>query len=201
MLWDSEDLAIVEGVIGLAAAFRRTVIAEGVETAEHGELLLRLGCDLAQGYGIAKPMPAEALPGWVAAWRPEPAWADYRNTFVKRDDIPLTYAEVDHRNWVKNLEACLTDSTVAPPPVDSKTCRFGLWYHSEGYLRYSHYPEFIAIDSVHEALHELGRELVAMRINGHAAQAGLRVKELHVLRDELIRRLHALSAAMVKERS
>jgi len=70
MLCDAEDLAIVEGVIGLAAAFRRTVIAEGVETAEHGALLMKLGCDLAQGYGIARPMPAAELPDWVRRWRP-----------------------------------------------------------------------------------------------------------------------------------
>jgi len=56
MLDDPDDLAILEGVIGLAAAFRRQVIAEGVETIEHGEVLLQLGCDLAQGYGIARPM-------------------------------------------------------------------------------------------------------------------------------------------------
>ena len=78
MLWNAEDLALVEGVIGLAAAFRRTVIAEGVETAEHGGLLLKLGCDLAQGYGIARPMPADELPGWVRQWRPAATWATHR---------------------------------------------------------------------------------------------------------------------------
>lgn len=90
MLWDSEDLAIVEGVIGLAAAFRRVVIAEGVETAEHGELLLRLGCDLAQGYGIARPMPASELPGWIAHWRPDPAWTSSRQHVRHVDDLPIT---------------------------------------------------------------------------------------------------------------
>ncbi|MDR1934192.1 MAG: EAL domain-containing protein [Candidatus Accumulibacter sp.] len=74
MLSDSGDMAIVEGIIGLAAAFGKTVIAEGVETAEHGRLLLRLGCELAQGYGIARPMPASELPTWIATWRPPSAW-------------------------------------------------------------------------------------------------------------------------------
>ena len=78
MLWNAEDLTIVEGVIGLAAAFRRTVIAEGVESAEHGALLLELGCDLAQGYGIARPMPPDQLPGWVRQWRPAASWAAQR---------------------------------------------------------------------------------------------------------------------------
>jgi diguanylate cyclase (GGDEF)-like protein/PAS domain S-box-containing protein len=75
MLWDTGDLAIVQGIIGLAAAFGRTVIAEGVETEEHGKLLLRLECDLAQGYGIARPMPADELPAWVAGWRPPSTWS------------------------------------------------------------------------------------------------------------------------------
>ena len=76
MLDDPDDLAILEGVISLADAFRRQVIAEGVETVAHGTLLLQLGCELAQGYGIARPMPAAALPGWAAAWRPDPAWVN-----------------------------------------------------------------------------------------------------------------------------
>ena len=68
MLEDPDDLAIVKGVIGLAAAFKREVIAEGVETTAHGERLLALGCELAQGFGIARPMPASDLPAWVATW-------------------------------------------------------------------------------------------------------------------------------------
>ena len=74
MLDDPDDLAILEGVIGLAVAFRREVIAEGVETVAHGTALLQLGCELAQGYGIARPMPAEQLPAWAATWQPDAAW-------------------------------------------------------------------------------------------------------------------------------
>jgi len=69
MLTDADDLAIVKGVIGLAQAFKRNVIAEGVETLTHGELLLSLGCNLAQGYGIARPMPAALVPEWVVHWQ------------------------------------------------------------------------------------------------------------------------------------
>ena len=75
MLEDADDLAILQGVIGLASAFRRSVIAEGVETVAHGTLLLQLGCDLAQGYGISRPMPAEAMQAWATAWQPDAAWA------------------------------------------------------------------------------------------------------------------------------
>lgn len=78
MLKDPDDLAILEGVIGLAAAFKRQVIAEGVETIEHGTALLNLGCELAQGYGIARPMPGAGMPAWAAAWQPDDAWTHWR---------------------------------------------------------------------------------------------------------------------------
>lgn len=75
MLDDSDDLAIIQGIIGLATAFHRNVIAEGVETIEHGEKLLSIGCELAQGYGIARPMPASAIPAWAKNWRPDLKWS------------------------------------------------------------------------------------------------------------------------------
>jgi EAL domain-containing protein (putative c-di-GMP-specific phosphodiesterase class I) len=74
MLNDPNDLAILKGVIGLAVAFKREVIAEGVETVAHGTSLIQLGCELAQGYGIARPMPPEQMPTWVASWQPDAAW-------------------------------------------------------------------------------------------------------------------------------
>jgi len=74
MLVDTDDLAIVTGVIGLAKSFKRNVIAEGVETIEHGSALLQLGCELAQGYGIAKPMPADTIPAWLVEWKPDVSW-------------------------------------------------------------------------------------------------------------------------------
>ncbi|MDX2369600.1 MAG: EAL domain-containing protein [Colwellia sp.] len=74
MLIDADDLAIVEGVIALAKSFKRDVIAEGVETIEHGTALLQLGCELAQGYGIARPMPADDIPAWIRDWKPDVSW-------------------------------------------------------------------------------------------------------------------------------
>lgn len=74
MLIDPEDHAIVLGVIALAHSFNRKVIAEGVETIAHGTELLQLGCELAQGYGIARPMPADEIPDWVNSWQPDATW-------------------------------------------------------------------------------------------------------------------------------
>jgi len=74
MLDDTDDLAIVEGVVGLAKAFKREVIAEGVESVEHGVALIHLGCVLAQGYGIAKPMPANQVSQWLTTWKANESW-------------------------------------------------------------------------------------------------------------------------------
>jgi len=76
MLDSSDSLLILIGVLKLASAFDLKVVAEGVETPEHGFMLLQLGCELAQGYGIARPMPADELPEWVKQWKPDPTWSD-----------------------------------------------------------------------------------------------------------------------------
>lgn len=74
MLDDRDDRAIVLGVIQLAKTFERSVIAEGVETIAHGEQLLSLGCHLAQGFGISKPMPEENFPQWLEKWKAQNEW-------------------------------------------------------------------------------------------------------------------------------
>src|SRR5690554_6188199 len=69
MLTDASDRAIVESVIFLAQRFDHPVLAEGVETMEHARALRDMGCNLIQGYGIARPMPAAAVLPWLAQWR------------------------------------------------------------------------------------------------------------------------------------
>lgn len=74
MLVDASDHNIVESVIRLAEVFQRRVIAEGVETLDHWRELLAMGCDYGQGYGIARPMPAEDFLPWVERWQAEGLW-------------------------------------------------------------------------------------------------------------------------------
>ena len=75
MLVDAEDMAIVQGVISLANAFGKSVVAEGVESRDVGCRLLALGCELAQGFGISKPLPADEVPGWIERWSMRDSWA------------------------------------------------------------------------------------------------------------------------------
>ena len=68
ILHDRDDLALTTAVIGLARAFGRQVVAEGLDSIEQGELLMRLGCDVAQGHCIARPMPPEDVSAWVQGY-------------------------------------------------------------------------------------------------------------------------------------
>ena len=78
MLVDPEDQALVQGLIAMAHAVRRNVVAEGVETIDHATALLRCGCDQVQGFGIGRPMPAEAIPDWLATWQAPAEWTLHR---------------------------------------------------------------------------------------------------------------------------
>ena len=64
---DAVNTAIVASVISLAHAMNLEVVAEGVETLEQLERLRTLGCDFAQGYFIARPMPPAEIDGYLAA--------------------------------------------------------------------------------------------------------------------------------------
>jgi diguanylate cyclase (GGDEF)-like protein len=65
-----KNAAIVNSTIMLSHALGLSVVAEGVETADELAWLVAHGCDIAQGYFVARPMPAQQLAGWVAAYTP-----------------------------------------------------------------------------------------------------------------------------------
>jgi hypothetical protein len=190
MLNDPEDLAILEGVLGLASAFRRQAIAEGVETVEHGVMLLQMGCELAQGYGIARPMPADELPAWVAAWKPDPRWAVTQA--ISPADWPILYAGVEHRAWLKLLDAYLRGERSAPPTMDARHCRLGTWLLSEAKGPRGAQAAFQQIEPLHLRVHELAAEAIALKAEGRA-EAQARLPELQPLLEEVLNRVEALA--------
>jgi diguanylate cyclase (GGDEF)-like protein/PAS domain S-box-containing protein len=70
MLNSKESLMIVKSTIDLAHDLGKKVVAEGVETREHWEKLAELGCDIAQGYFIAKPMSVNSFLNWLKDFKP-----------------------------------------------------------------------------------------------------------------------------------
>ena len=191
MLDNPDDLAIVEGVIGLTHAFRRAVIAEGVETVEHGLVLLLLGCDMAQGFGIAHPMPPDELPEWIRNFQPDELWNLAAAFNWSRDDLPMLIAEVDHKRWVRSIFAYLDDTsgTLEPPVLDATGCRFAQWQDSSDSRRYASIDAFHEIPGLHVRMHEIGARLVACR---QANDLG----SIAVLREEFASAGEALAAAI-----
>ena len=61
--------AMYDASLGLAQQLGMNLVAEGVEDRRDWDFLRRTGCGMAQGYFIARPMPAEALPAWLQAWQ------------------------------------------------------------------------------------------------------------------------------------
>ncbi len=199
MLEDIEDLAIVEGVISLSHAFHRDVIAEGVESLPTGGILLQLGCDLAQGYAIARPMPAEALPGWVAAWLPDPSWQQLQGKALHREDLPLMAMQVEHRRWIDALLAFFQskDRQEPPPSLDPHGCRLGRWYDRYGQRRFHGQTGFSALGQKHESIHALAQDLVVMAMTGRQEELKRSLPLLLRQRDELLGLVEALKVGEI----
>ncbi|MGZ5052814.1 MAG: EAL domain-containing protein [Methylobacter sp.] len=189
MLDDPDDLAILEGVLGMSSAFRRLVIAEGVETAKHGQMLLELGCELGQGYGIARPMPADAMPSWTASWRIDPSWVNVLP--VSREDLPLIFARVEHRAWLVGMENYINGLSEVLPVLDEDECRLGNWLKNAGLAQYGDDPDFQRIMRHHHELHELAKDLFASYSN-RSKDLDMKLADLHSQRDTLIESLCAL---------
>jgi len=67
--WNNEKLrAMFDSSLGLAKQIGISVVAEGVEDQADWDFLRTTTCDIAQGYFIAKPMPAREIPGWIDTW-------------------------------------------------------------------------------------------------------------------------------------
>ena len=186
---DPEDLAIIEGVLGLATAFQRRVVAEGVETVEHGKMLLALGCELAQGYAIARPMPACELRAWVEQWQAPLAWRELAP--VAPADIPALAAIVQHRAWQAHLERIVRDG-VETPESSQTPCRFAGWLAGAGRQGYGGQPAFLVIERLHDQAHALAEALLAgvRRKDQTAAEQALGA--LRALHDQLTEQVFQL---------
>lgn len=87
MPWETRAFSIVAGTLQMSQLLGLGVVAEGVETEEHGRRLLQLGSPLAQGFAISPPLPAEDFERWLRTWRPPDSWLKEQPVAT----IPLSY--------------------------------------------------------------------------------------------------------------
>jgi EAL domain-containing protein (putative c-di-GMP-specific phosphodiesterase class I) len=195
MLEDPQDLTIVDSVVRLAGAFNHPVIAEGVESLEHASALLRLGCQLGQGYGIARPMPLEDLLQWKWKRDNDQEWQELKYRFAQDDSMDVRSAIANHREWINNLCRMLQqESMELSVQLDSRHCSFGRWMHGVGFLHYGHLPIFEEIRKQHERVHALGKELLGLVENGFREDALARIHELESVGERFIEMIEQLQA-------
>ncbi|BBP02046.1 EAL domain-containing protein [Sulfuriferula nivalis] len=189
MLSDKSGIALIEAVISLAKVFGNEVIAEGVETSEHGVLLLRLGCDRGQGYGIARPMPAANVLEWAQQYQPDKNWQLWANAHWDLSDFPLLIAQYDHLTWIKKVMSSIFNEPLAMTEaelVDHHHCRFGRWFYGLGKQRYGHLAEYAALESVHADVHRVGQEIVRLHADGKIMAAKQLSEKLLSLKEQVL---------------
>jgi hypothetical protein len=174
LLDDPNDFSIIDGVISLADAFNREIIAEGVETVEHGLMLLVMGCQNAQGYGIAKPMPAQDIRTWLQSYTPVSEWLNCSS----HDLTPLQRQQKLFRLAGEQWQSLFLHNIQSPPEaqkkwpiMDERLCHCGTWIEKaqKDHL-YNH--EFLTeLAQSHDQLHQMARAMQAKYKTGHVVSS------------------------------
>ena len=190
MLEYPEDQTILDGIVGLADSFGLAAIAEGVETIDHGRVLLRIGCEFGQGYAIAHPMPAENIPSWIQSWQPDPAWSSA--TPIGKDALPILFAEAQHRALIRDITTFIRSDNTDQPKNDIVQCPFSTWVTNlEGWCHQNTSLER-SINKVHSKIHQKATDIINMKLEGKQNMALSRLEELHTLLDVFIEYMNAL---------
>jgi len=197
MLDDREDLGIVEGVLSMAAIFGRDVVAEGVTSPGHPLMLLRLGCELAQGYLIARPMSGDAFAPWLSRWSPDPSWTSAAGHPWPLDDFPLVSGAQEHAAWVDRALR-KTDGTGARLPLEemgsTEGCRLGRWFQGPGRQRHGRLPSFEEAARLHRDVHDAVAQLGGSPALRNGAETETLRSGILGVRDRLVVELRALQA-------
>ncbi|MCE3262879.1 MAG: hypothetical protein K0R43_1958 [Pseudoduganella sp.] len=182
MLVDSDDLAILEGVLGMAAAFKREVIAEGVESIEHARMLVQMGCLMGQGFGIARPMPPGQLTAWASQWRLPEGLAACR--VLDRNSVQLLVAGVEHLAWIRSLLEYVRKGRQPALTFLEAPCRLGMWL--EDAVQQPQASQLVKLAyRFHAAQHELARHIVAHMAHGEIAETHDAAADLERMGEQL----------------
>jgi diguanylate cyclase (GGDEF)-like protein/PAS domain S-box-containing protein len=188
MLAEAHDQDIVEGVVSLATALKRPVVAEGVECIEVGSILAQIGCRYAQGYAIARPMPADALLTWSQEWQQEQSWHQLLGDSIGPTPFhDLNVGLYSHQRWREQFSDCLRSGNHGDcPELDEHACQFNQWYRGMGLAHYGDRPQYAFLQARHKKIHDRAQELLTIAEQQGWKQAVAGLEEFHALGDELI---------------
>ncbi|MHB1604920.1 MAG: EAL domain-containing protein [Leptospirales bacterium] len=165
MVESPKDLAIVSSLSMASHMMLIEVVAEGVETEEEGELLIQMGCRMAQGYAIAPPMLPAILPVWCREWKPFESWK--KQSAIKmgsRKDPDLLMVGQAMKICMKGILAGLeTPAITRAEWTDPRKCILEQWIDHNGRIRYGGTPEFESLERIRDTLFTLIEESLSAR--------------------------------------
>ena len=180
LLDDPNDYSIIDGVISLAEAFNREVIAEGVETTAHGIILLIMGCNEAQGYGISPPIPVADLSIWLTNYIPNQEWINFckKDRSIQEDKIILLRLTTEH--WFKNVTKVILTMEDSGFGEYLIKCHLGAWI--ERFKREGIFSELWLemLQRAHDDLYQLASRLVKKHQDGDIDVARNGLEELEI---------------------
>lgn len=186
LLTQSQNLSIVEASIGLAQAFNSKVVAEGVETEEHGKVLLQLGCEIAQGFVISKAMPAENVIEWMRSWKGFESWKVTKP--INIENRAILHAAIEHRNWIESIEVYLQNKNLRRPKLAAKECHLGRWLLAGASTEKRNNPVFKELSEIHSELHIFAEEVLLGAHDNNSED----IKKIEQLREEILIKLELL---------
>jgi len=200
MTTSSQNLNTVRSSVAMARELGMTSIAEGIESAQQYNILIATGCEQAQGYHIAKPLPLDSFIEFI---KDDPAFPSSQVGCVHQ----AVFNVLRYRKSLLDIAVCtaLGDGEIAPSLTESlgagadRAIRAAEWYFGEGQLL-NHHDSFRAVKAPLNKLNELGdalhRELIAGRdINGQSA----RLREIDRSTTEIVTALQRLESALLTE--
>tara|TARA_R110002073_G_scaffold5521_5_gene33977 strand:+ start:12480 stop:15800 length:3321 start_codon:yes stop_codon:yes gene_type:complete len=192
ILQDNGDYSIIDGVIGLANSFGRNIIAEGVETDEHGLMLLLMGCKDAQGFGIAKPMAAEDIPEWIARYTGNPNWIKCGSSELSVKETSLSLFRLSTNYWFNAFKKGLLTNGKEIPDWALKThkhCQCGEWIKRAKQKKLFNKDWLLQLEVNHEKIHLQANQLYNYALVEPLSEPQLAIKELEKDMDDMVKHL------------
>ena len=187
MLHTPQDMAITNAIISLSKVFQIEVVAEGVESIEHLLMLFELGCDIVQGYNVAKPIAFDKFITFLNEFKPDPKWKISYTYLPTREDFEFLLAQSNHKYWVELVITNLLNNELTNLPyLSHDSCRFGKWLQGKGKQYFSELPSYHILTMSHKKMHRVVSTIISSLEKKDAKVTLEQIDEIKQVRDELI---------------
>lgn len=197
LLNDPKNIAIIASLISASRLLGIDMIAEGVESIEHGSLLLKLGCSAGQGYAIARAMDPAQVPAWAASWAPDDHWVRIGAHPYAAENHGLLMLLMQHEKQMRLLLARITETFTAPVSttvgLEEFHCVIEDWYATEGARLFGDLPQFTMLRDAYHRLCDEVRDLVREGLATPSLEA--RMAKVRALDERLQREFEILLAS------